>query len=226
MAKALTIYGRIISPYVAALVLASKRKGFNYELMMPKGGIKSPAYYKLNPFAKVPVLKDGTTTLYESAVILEYLDAKSKIKKLIPESAAAGSQTRLIAAVANEYVLRPAIKIVQHKRGTSKEPVDIKTVFQDLEKGLNALERVLVKGPFAAGSRFSLADCVASPILLFTTAATNWYDISDIIGKRPKLKKYWAAIQKNKLAKPVLKDMTAMFNLMTAGKLPPWSAVQ
>ena len=226
MAKALTIYGRIISPYVAALVLASKRKGFNYKLLMPQAGIKSPAYYKLNPFAKVPVLQDGTTTLYESAVILEYLDAKSKFKKLVPAAAEAGSQTRLIAAVANEYVLRPAIKIVQYKRGSAKEPVDIDTAFQDLEKGLNALERVLVKGAYAAGARFTLADCVASPILLFTTAAANWYDITDVIGKRPKLKKYWAGIQKNKLAEPVLKDMTAMFNLMTDGNLPPWSAAQ
>ncbi len=226
MAKTLTIYGRIISPYVAALVLAAKTKGFEYELLMPKGGIKTPAYFKLNPFAKVPVLKDGTITLYESSVILEYLDAKSKTKKLVPAAAAAAGRTRLIAAVANEYVLLPAIKIVQHKRGTAKEPVDINTALQDLEKGLDALEHVLVKGSFAAGARFSLADCVAAPVLMFTTAAGSWYEMADVIGKRPKLKKYWATIQKHKTAGPVLKDMTDMFGLMTAGKLPPWSAAQ
>lgn len=225
MSKTLTIYGRIISPFVASCVLVAQVKGLSYELLMPKGGIKSPAYYKLNPFAKVPVLKDGKTALYESSVILDYLDAKSKNKKLVPAAANAVGKTRLVGAVADEYVIWPAIKIVQHKRGTAKESVDIDAALEDLEKGLNTLEHVLVKSKFAAGERLSMADCVVAPILLFTTAAADWYGIKDVIGKRPKLKKYWAGIQKHKLTGPVLKDMTAMFEVMKAGNLPTWAEV-
>jgi glutathione S-transferase len=223
MTKTLAIYGRIISPFVASCVLAAQVKEFKCELLMPPSGIKSPAYAKLNPFAKVPVLKDGKTTLYESPVILDYINAKSKTKRFIPSAAKTAGQTRLVAAVANEYVIWPAISIVKHKRGTAAEPVDVKAALQDLGKGLDALEHVLLKGNFAAGARFSLADIVVAPILLFTTAAAEWYGIEDIIGKRPKLKKYWANIRKHKMVGPVLKDMTAMFDVMKAGNLPTWA---
>jgi glutathione S-transferase len=223
MSKSLIIYGRIISPFVASCVLAAQVKGFKYELLTPKGGIKSPAYIKLNPFAKVPGMKDGQFTLYESAVILDYLNAKSKTKRFIPTAAKAAGRTRLVGAIANEYVIWPAINIAKQKRGTATGPVDVDAVLLDLEKGLDALEHVLLKGKFAAGARFSLADMVVAPILLFTTAAADWYGIKDVIGKRPKLKKYWAGIQKHKLVGPVLDDMTAMFEVMKAGNLPTWA---
>lgn len=223
MSNTLIIYGRVISPFVVSCALAAQIKGFKHEVQMPKGGIKSPAYLKLNPFSKVPVLKDGKTTLYESSVILEYINAKSKTKRFIPAAAKAAGQTRLIAAVANEYIIWPAINIVKHKRGTAVAPVDVNAALQDLEKGLDALEHVLVKGAFAAGGRLTLADIVVAPILLFTTAATDWYGIKDIIGKRTKLKKYWANIQKHKLIAPALDDMTEMFEVMKAGNLPTWA---
>lgn len=223
MSNTLIIYGRVISPFVVSCALAAQIKGFKHEVLIPKGGIKTPAYIKLNPFAKVPVLKDGKTTLYESAVILDYINAKSKTKRFIPAAAKAAGQTRLIAAIANEYVIWPAIKVVKHKRGTATEPVDVKAALQDLNSGLDALEHVLLKGKFAAGARLTLADIVVAPILLFTTAAADWHGIKDVIGKRPKLKKYWASIQKHKLVGPALHDMTAMFETMKAGNLPTWA---
>lgn len=226
MSNTLIIYGRVISPFVVSCALAAQVKGFKYEVLMPKGGIKSPGYLKLNPFAKVPALKDGKTTLYESAVILDYINAKSKTKRFIPTAAKAAGQNRLIAAIANEYVIWPAINIVKHKRGTAVEPIDVDATLQDLEKGLDALEHVLLKGKFAAGARFSLADIVVAPILLFTTAAADWYGIKDVIGKRPKMKKYWASIQKHKMVGPALNDMTAMFEDMKAGNLPTWANAQ
>ncbi len=207
MAKTLTIYGRIVSPFVARVVLAARAKGFKYDLSLPKDGIKSPAFYKLNPFAKLPVLKDGATTLFESAIIVEYLDAKSKAKKLVPASATAAAQTRLVAAVAGEYVQAPAVRLVRHKRGTLTEPMDMKTTLQDMAKGLDTLERVLLKGRYAAGARLTIADCFAAPALFFVAAARDWYELGNIVGKRLKLTKDWASIQKDKLAVPVLNDM-------------------
>ncbi len=223
MSKTLKIYGRVISPFVTSCVLAAQFKGLNYELLMPKAGIKSASYRKMNPFAKVPVLEDGDFALYESPVILEYLNAKSKTKSFIPAGAKAAAQARLVSAIANAYVIWPAINIVKHKRGTATAPVDVDLALQDMASGLDALEQALVKGKFAAGARLTLADIVVAPILLFTTAALEWYGAGDIFSKRPKLKKYWRYIQTHKLFAPLLNDMTDMFETMKAGKLPTWA---
>ena len=223
MPKTLKIYGRVISPFVTSCVLAAQYKGFKYELLMPKTGIKSPTYRKMNPFAKVPVLEDGELALYESPVILEYLNDKTKAKSFIPTGAKAAAQARLISAIANAYVIWPAINIVKHKRGTATAPVDVDLALQEMASGLDALEQALDKGKFAAGARVSLADIVVAPILLFTTAALDWYGAGDIFNKRPKLRRYWKHIQSHKLFAPLLDDMTNMFETMKAGNLPTWA---
>src|SRR4051812_18689658 len=90
-AKTITIYGRLLSPFCARVALAARAKGFAYQLKLPEGGLKSSEYLKINPLGKVPAIKDGTATLYESGVIVDYLDAKSRAKKLLPPSAKAGA---------------------------------------------------------------------------------------------------------------------------------------
>jgi len=101
--------------------------------------------------------------------------------------------------------------------------LDVNATMQDLEKGLNALEHVLIKGKYAAGAKFGYADCALAPALCFIKAAADWYNRSDIFDNHPKIKKYWTAIQKNKLAGPVIEDMFDMIDVMKAGKLPTWS---
>lgn len=222
MPKAMTIYGRVLSPFVARAVLAAKAKGFKYEVVMPEDGIKTPKFLKMNPFGKIPTLKDGKTIVYESSVVVAYLDAKSKTKKLVPSNAKAGAQVRLVAAIAAEYVQPPAIKLFRKKRG-SPDPLDIPATLAEVQKGLDVLEHVLVKGKFAGGAKFSFADVYAPPALMFAVRAGEFYGVPDIIGKRPKLAKYWAAIQKDKLVKPVLTEMSDMMVDALAGKIAPLS---
>ena len=82
------IYGGILSPYVARCVLAARLKGIKHSLTLPKDGIKSPAFLKLNPLGKMPAMKDGKLVLFESNVIVEYINGKSKKTPLVPAAPA------------------------------------------------------------------------------------------------------------------------------------------
>jgi glutathione S-transferase len=214
---ALTIYGSPFSPFVARVALAAEAKGMKYTIAMPEGGMKGPEHLRLNPFGKVPVLVDGGFSLYESGVIVEYLDAKGKTKPLVPKSAKAAAPLRLIAAVAGEYVQSPGLKIFRHWRSKSADAKALEDAKAELAKGLDVLEKVLVKGKFAGGSRFSIADVFAAPALWFSVNAAAHAGLGDVIGARRKLKSYFAAIQKDKTAKPVLDAMAARLKQMLAG---------
>ena len=89
------IYGSILSPFVARCILAARFKGIKHTFSMPKDGIKSPAFLKLNPLGKMPAMKDGKLTLFESSVIAEYINGKSKKKPLVPSAAKAAAKVRL-----------------------------------------------------------------------------------------------------------------------------------
>ncbi len=56
---------------------------------------KSEELVTLNPYGKVPVLVDGDTVIYESAVINEYLDEKFPEVPLMPNDLAQRAQVRI-----------------------------------------------------------------------------------------------------------------------------------
>ncbi|WP_051881440.1 glutathione S-transferase family protein [Parvularcula oceani] len=70
------LYGSLTSPYVRLCRLAAERRGLSDRItLVQTDPYKDRAFRRVNPFAKVPalVLDDGTA-LYDSGVILRYLD--------------------------------------------------------------------------------------------------------------------------------------------------------
>jgi glutathione S-transferase len=214
---AITIYGSVLSPFVARVLLACAYKGLAYEMMMPKDGIKSPEFLKLNPFGKIPTIKDGATVLYESTVIVDYLDAKYKKKKLIPAAAKAMGQARLIATIAAEYVQPAGLKFFRMKRANQNVPADVEAAKAELSKGLDVLEKVLSGKKYAAGPAVSIADCFAVPALFFAVHASALFGVSDAIGSRKKVRAYWANAQKDKVAGKILQGMADRMKQLLAG---------
>ncbi len=62
---------------------------------LQKGEQHDPEYLKLNPNGVVPTLVDDDVTVIESSVILEYIDALSDDKTLMPKDKAAMAQTKV-----------------------------------------------------------------------------------------------------------------------------------
>ena len=205
------IYGSPLSPFVARVALACDHKGIGYDLTMPEGGMKAPEFLSMNPFGKMPTVKDGKTVLYESGVILPYLDDKYEKKALVPKSAAAAGKARLIATVSDLYVQAPALNLFRQIVGRApKDKQAAKGFIAELEKGLDVLNGYISPGPCAAGKSFTVADCYAGPALVFVDAVASQFNLKDIYKGRPNVKKYWAAIKKHPSAKGTLGAMNKL----------------
>jgi glutathione S-transferase len=214
---AMILYGGPISPFVARVALAATFKGLKFERIEPPNGSKSPEYLAINPFGKVPAIKDGATTLYESSVIVEYLEAKHKTKKLVPKAAKAAALARLIGAVGADYVQPNIGKLFQHLKADEDSQNAIAAILTDLNKALDVLEKLMPKGKYACGSRFSIADVYVAPALNFAALMIGQLGLDDPIARRPKLKRYLAAIQKDKAARDVLGTMTKAWHAFMGG---------
>lgn len=206
------IFGSPLSPFVARVIIACDHKGIEHSVEMPEGGLKSPEFLSLNPFGKIPTIKDGRTSLYESGVIIPYLDDTRAKKKLIPGSASAAGKARLIATITDLYVQDPALDIFRQIVGRApKDKKAAKEAAAKMEQGLDFLNGYIKPGPCAIGKSFTIADCYVPPALVFVIAAGARAGIKDVFKGRPNLKKYWAAIKKHPSAK---KQITAMNKMM------------
>jgi len=217
MSKPIRIYGSTLSPFGIRVVLACAYKGLKFDLGMPKNGLKSADFMMIHPFGKMPAIQDGAVTLFESGVIVDYLDSKYKKKKLIPTAAKANGHARLVGAVASEYVQSPGLAMFRLRRSKSDDATSIETARAQLAKGLDALECTMAGKKFAGGASFTVADCYTIPALFFATALPPMLGINDPIGARPKVRKYWNRVQKDKMCKPILAGMEKRLAELLAG---------
>jgi glutathione S-transferase len=87
----ITIWGRLSSCNVQKVLWALEELDLPYEridLGGDFGGLDDPAYRALNPYGRVPTLKDGDTVVWESDAIVRYLCAAYGAGTLWPEDPA------------------------------------------------------------------------------------------------------------------------------------------
>ena len=194
----MNIYGSPLSPFVARVMMTCDYKKLSYDLIMPEGGLKTAEYLSLNPFGKMPAIKDGRHVLYESGVIIDYLEDKYPQKRIIPKSATAAGKSRLIATICDLYVQPPTLILFRQIIGrSSKDRAEAKSALQDLNKGLDVLDQYINPGPCASGKRFTIADCYALPSLLFASSVTPRFGLKNPYKDYLNVKKFWATIKKH-----------------------------
>ncbi len=115
---------------------------------------KPPDLWRLNPYGKVPVLVDGETVVYESAIINEYLEEKYPEISLMPKDPGARSRVRIWVDFCNTR-LHGAGSEVLH----GSDPEKAK---QQLRQHYLNVEREITGKDYIAGD-YSLADITFIP---------------------------------------------------------------
>jgi len=205
------IYGVMFSPFTARAVLAARLKGIKHKVSMPKDGNKSESFLKMNPLGKMPVLKDGSLAVFESMVIVEYLEAKTKKKRLLPAAAKAAVKIRQIGSLFTDYV-QPAVSGLWAQLDPAKRDgalVDAKVA--DVVRYLDIVEKMIPAKAYIAGAKPTMADCYAVPSLFYVSTFLPRFGVSDPLAGRKKLGKYLARAKKDKILGKVLTEMAEGF---------------
>jgi glutathione S-transferase len=95
------LIGSLTSPYVrkVRIVMAEKKLDYQFEL---EDVWANDAILPLNPLGKVPCLVlEGREAVFDSRVIVEYLDARSPVGRLIPEPNRERTEVRTWEALAD-----------------------------------------------------------------------------------------------------------------------------
>ena len=167
---AITVYWASGSCPSWRVLLCLELKGLPYEsklLEFSRRDHKSAEMLAMNPRGKVPVLRDGDFTLYESMAIVAYLEAKHPERPVLGRSP---EQTGRIWRTWAECVfyVEPAIDrvCIPVYRGTAAEQAeDVRAAARDVMSELAPLEAHLSRSPWLAGDEPTAADAAFVPQL-------------------------------------------------------------
>jgi len=154
------LIGSLTSPYVRKARIVLVEKKIEYELVLDSPWGDSTAVPQHNPLGKVPVLLlDDDSTLYDSRVIVEYLDTVSPNNRLIPSSGRERITVKRWEALADGVLDAAVAALLESRRAKGeKSNAWIKRQRGKVMAGLQAMADDLGEHPWCHGGAFSLAD--------------------------------------------------------------------
>jgi len=162
-------------------------------------------FLRLNPRAKVPVLEDDDTVIYESMAIMAYLEEKHPDTPIFGENPA---QTGLIwqrIAELIHYTLEPVYELSRLlMREAALDDIDHSNqLAQNISEELKMIDSQLGKTSYMAGNKISAADIYFYPavaflekMLLLSSAKHLDADFNSILDKLPALSSWMCEIEK------------------------------
>src|SRR3954468_13019986 len=94
------LYEHPVSPFAQKVKIALAEKGVEFEPRMPDLFTGSDAAFAAaNPRQEVPALVDGDVTVFDSTVILEYVEDRWPTPPLLPATPAERARVRMLEEV-------------------------------------------------------------------------------------------------------------------------------
>lgn len=160
------LYDFSLSPRARKVRITLAAKGLAYEKVpidITKGEQKTPEYLAIHPYGKVPALQDNGTTVYESTIIMEYLNEAYPTPPLLPDDRGQRARARVlmhyadnpyehaVATLAAELLLKPM-------QGGATDHETVSQATTTLNQCFDYLINELGNNDFLVGSTLTLAD--------------------------------------------------------------------
>jgi glutathione S-transferase len=155
------LIGSLASPYVRKVRVAMAEKKLDYEFVLEDVWAPDTTIQASNPLGKVPclVMEDGGA-MFDSRVIVEYLDTLTPVGKLIPPNGRERAEVKCWEALADGVTdAGLLIRLERTQRPQAQQsPAWIERQMGKVKAGLTALAAGLGDKPFCAGNHYTLAD--------------------------------------------------------------------
>jgi glutathione S-transferase len=195
--ETLTLVSHHLCPYVQRAAIALAEKGVAYERVTVDLANKPDWFKALSPLSKTPVLKVGETAIFESAVIMEYLE-ETQPNPLHPTEPLHRAEHRSLvefgSAILNDiwaFYSAPDAAAFAAKR-------------RQMAEGFAWLDRRLRADPWFDGATFSRVDAVFAPVFRYFDAFDRIGDFG-ILADLPRIARWRKALK----ARPSVKAAVA-----------------
>jgi len=157
------LIGSPTSPYVRKVCIVMAEKKLEYRMVAEDVWSATTTIHASNPLGKVPCLVlEGGEAVFDSRVIVEYLDTLSPVGKLIPSNGRERAEVKTWEALADG--LLDAAILARMEAGWAHRPPEqrcqpwIDRQLDKIDKALRAMSQGLAEKPFCSGAHLTLSD--------------------------------------------------------------------
>lgn len=136
-----------------------EEKGISVDVVDVDAGDLPEELMDFNPYGTVPTLVDRDLRLYDSRIIMEYLDERFPHPPLLPVDPVSRATARLFIFRIDQDWYSAMDRI---KKGSTGEAAQAR---KELRESLIATAPVFAAHPFFMSDEFSLVDCCVAPLL-------------------------------------------------------------
>jgi len=184
----MTFFSDNASQYSHRVRIVLAEKGVTVDLIEVDSAHPPAELADINPYNSLPTLVDRELVLYESKVMMEYLDERFPHPPLLPVYPVARAESRLyIHRIEKDWC--SLVDAILHTRSDNV----IKKSTKELRESIMGIAPIFAEKPFFMSEEFTLVDCCLAPIL--------W--------RMPSL---GIDIRSSKQTKPLLNYMDALFS--------------
>jgi glutathione S-transferase len=187
--SSMKLIGSLASPYVRKVRVVLAEKKLDYAIELENVWVPETRIHELNPLGKVPclVLEDGYV-MYDSRVIVEYLDTLTPVCKLLPPNGRERVDIKNWEALADGVIdAGVAIRLERIQRPPELQSEDqIARQMGKVQRGMASISDRLGESPWCGGNHYSLADVAVGCTLgwfSFRFPEIDWRSAHPNLGK-------------------------------------------
>ena len=182
------LIGSHTSPFARKVRIVLAEKKIDYEFVIDSPWTEDSKVPDINPLGKIPVLVlDDQTPLFDSRVIVEYIDNVTPNNKLFPAPNRERTEVKRWEALADGVLDAAVSALLEGKRANKEQSADwVTRQHGKVSRGLDFMARELAEKSFCMGTHFSMADIAvgtALGYLAFRFADINWPESHPNLGK-------------------------------------------
>jgi glutathione S-transferase len=170
-AATVLLYGDPRSTYTRAARMGLAEKGVRYTLQ--PAAPHSAEILVLHPFGRIPALRDGRVTLFETSAILRYVDEAFAGPSLVPGTVRDRARCEQWVSAINVYLDGVMVRryvlgyLFPKGAGGGPDRAVIDAAAKEMAAQFAILESAYGGGDYLAGKALSMADLLLAPILYY-----------------------------------------------------------
>lgn len=193
------LIGSTTSPYVRKVRIVMSEKKLDYQFIEENVWAADTKMAQYNPLGKVPcLLMDGGEAVFDSRVIVEYLDTLSPVGKLIPSSGRERAEVKTWEALADGVLDAAVLARLEDtwtgRKATERSQAWVDRQMDKIDMSLKAMSQGLGDKAYCSGIHLSLSDVATGcalgyldfrfPHIDWRSAHPNLAKLADKLAKR------------------------------------------